>query len=139
MDTTTLAILGVIALFVIIALVTLGGRSSRVSRPTLGPLTPEAQYRFATRWDQVESRFVETPKEAVGEADALVLALLSERQHPLAENRLPNGVRKARREAVRGSMEGLRVAMLEYRGVVEEMLRPPADRVRIREGRRETA
>ena len=71
--------------------------------------------------------------------EALVLALLGERRHPLAENRLPAGVRKARRETSRGSTEGMRQAMLHYRAVVEEMARMPEDREQMLEGRRETA
>jgi len=39
------------------------------------------------------------PEEAVREADALALALLAERQHPLAENVLPKEMRRARRAA----------------------------------------
>jgi hypothetical protein len=140
MDTTTVVIVGVVVLMVIIALVVLAGRSRRASRPTLKPLTPEACDRYAAKWNQIESRFVEMPEEAVREADALVLAILGEREHPLAESRLPDGVRKARREAARGGTEGKRLAILHYRAVVEEMSRvSEVEREQLREGRRETA
>jgi hypothetical protein len=140
MDTTTVVIVGVVVLMVIIALVVLAGRSRRASRPTLKPLTPEARDRYGAKWNQIESRFVEMPEEAVREADALVLAILGEREHPLAESRLPDGVRKARREAARGGTEGKRLAILHYRAVVEEMSRvSEVEREQLREGRRETA
>jgi len=139
MDTTTLVVIGVIVLALIIAMVALGRRSTLAGRPALKPLTPEAHDRYVTRWDQVESHFVEAPQDAVAEADALVLALLGEREHPLAENMLPKGVRRARREASRGDTEAMRMAILRYRSVVEEMARMPVDREHIREGRRETA
>jgi hypothetical protein len=140
MDTTTVVIVGVVVLMVIIALVVLAGRSRQAGRPTLKPLTPEARDRYAAKWDQIESRFIEMPEEAVREADALVLALLGEREHPLAESRLPDGVRKARREAARGGTEGKRLAILHYRAAVEEMAREPeVERELLRDGRRETA
>lgn len=140
MDTTTLIIVGVIALLVIIALYALAGRSRRVAQPVLQPLTPEARDRYVTKWDQIEARFVEAPQEAVQEADALVLALLAERGHPLAENRLPERVRMARRQAAKSGTEGMRRAILYYRAVVEEMARvPEKDLERLRQGRRETA
>ena len=138
MDTTSWVIVGLIAGLLIITLLALGRRSQPAPRVDLAPLTPEARDRYVTRWDQVESRFVEAPDEAVREADALVLALLGEREHPLAEKRLPEGVRKARREAARGGTESLRMAMLYYRAVMEEMARTP-EVERMREGRRETA
>jgi hypothetical protein len=138
MDTTSWVIMGVVV-GLLIALIALRRRSGRMPRPTLVPLTPEAHDRYVTRWDQVEARFLDRPEEAVREADALVLALLGEREHPLAENRLPEGVRRARRQTSRGGTEGLRMAMLHYRGVVEEMARMPEASERMREGRRETA
>lgn len=140
MDTTTVVIVGVVVLMVIMALVVLARRSRQAGRPALKPLTPEARDRYAAKWDQIESRFIEMPEEAVREADALVLALLGEREHPLAESRLPHGVRKARREAARGGTEGKRLAILHYRAAVEEMARvPEVEREQLREGRRETA
>ncbi|TMB90506.1 MAG: hypothetical protein E6J37_00485 [Chloroflexi bacterium] len=140
MDITTLVIVGVIVL-VILMLVALGGRSRRSARPALRPLAPDATDRFATAWDRIESHFVDAPEEAVREADALALALLGEREHPLAEDRLPGEMRRARRAAAgkegRGT-EGLRMAMLHYRAVIEDMAGGPEHRERAR-GRREIA
>jgi hypothetical protein len=138
MDTTSWVIVGMVVGLLIIALLVVSRRSRPMPRANLRPLTLEAHDRYVTRWDQVESRFVEAPAEAVREADALVLALLGEREHPLAERWLPQGVRRARREGARGGTERLRIAMLHYRTVIEEMARIP-EAERTREGRRETA
>ena len=139
MDTATFVIVGLIALIVVMWLFALAGRSRGISRPALHPLTPEARDRYAAKWDQIESRFLEVPGEAVREADALILAMLGELGQPLAENRLPDGVRKARREASRGGTEHMRVAILHYRAVVAELGRLTEESERIAEGRRETA
>src|SRR6266571_1996161 len=111
MDTTSWVIVGVIAGLLIIALLAVSRRSRQLPRANLMPLTPEARDRYVVRWDQVESRFVEAPAEAV---------------------------REAGREGARGGTESLRMAMLHYRAVIEEMARIP-EAERMREGRRETA
>jgi len=125
MDVTSWVIVGVVAFMVVMILLALTGRTRRYSRPDLRPLAPEAVDRFAISWDRIESHFMDAPEEAVREADALVLALLGELGHPLADARLPNGVVSARRAAagkeVRGT-EGLRRAMLYYRGVIEDLV-----------------
>src|SRR4029077_6617153 len=124
MDITTLVIVGMAALVVIVMLVALAGRPQRVGRPSLRPLTPEAIDRYAANWDRIESHFLDAPEEAVREADARALALLGEREHPLADDRLPADMLRARRAAAgkdgRGT-EGLRRAMLLYRAVIEDM------------------
>jgi hypothetical protein len=139
MTQTNLVIPTVLAVFVILALVAIARRSGRTRRPLLSPLTTEARERYSERWDQIESRFVESPEESVAQADALALAVLGECDHPLAEKKLPDRMRKARREAARGGTEGLRLAMLEYRAVIEQMAHQQAPEDTAREGRRETA
>jgi hypothetical protein len=141
MDITALVIAGAFAVIVIMLLLALGGRGQGVTKPALRPLPPEALDRYAVAWDRIEGRFVEAPEDAVREADALVLALLGERQHPLEEGSLPKEMKRARRAAagkeVRGT-EGLRRALLHYRAVIEEMAVSPVERQRAR-GRREIA
>jgi hypothetical protein len=135
MDITTLVIGIVILLLGIVILMALRSRSVRGTRPALRPLPPEAVDRYAAAWDRVESHFMNAPEEAVREADALALALLGERQHPLADDRLPSEMRRARRAAagkeVRGT-EGLRRAMLHYRVVIEQMAVSPVEQERAR-------
>ena len=141
MDTTGLVIAGAFAVIVIMLLLALGDRGRGVTKAALRPLPPEALERYATAWDRIETRFVNAPEEAVREADALAVALLGERRHPLGEDKLPKEMRLARRAAagkeVRGT-EGLRRAMLHYHAVIEEMAVSPVERERAR-GRREIA
>jgi len=128
MQTSTLVILGVIVLLAIVALVLIAARSARMRHPALKPLSPEAQDRYVSQWDRIEAKFIDSPDEAVKEADALLLAMLGEREHPLAEEKLPRRMRKARGVAIgregRGGTEGMRQALLHYRAVVEEYGRP---------------
>jgi hypothetical protein len=142
MNSTTLVILGVIVLAVILIAVLMGRRSGWMRRPALRPLAPESVDRYGAHWDRIESHFVDAPEDAVKEADALALALLGEREHPLAEERLPAGMRKARRLATgrdgHGGTEGMRLAMLKYRAVIEEYA-GQGDRERNRDRRREIA
>jgi hypothetical protein len=139
-DSTALVIVGLVVLVVIVALIVLSRRSSVGGRLALKALTPEARDRYLARWDEIESRFLEAPEEAVREADALILAMLGEREHPLGHERLPEGMRKARKDASRGGTEGMRVAMLHYRAVMEEMAGvPDAGHEPMQRGRREIA
>lgn len=137
MTTTTLVIIGVIVLAVIVIAVLLATRSGRVGRPNLRPLSPESRDRYANQWDRIETRFVDAPEDAVREADALVLALLGEREHPLGEDRLPSRMQKARRlgsgREGKGGTEGMRQAMLEYRSVIEEYAGPTDEHETARE------
>ena len=141
MDITTLVIGVVIPLVGILILFGLRGRTGTVARPALRPLPAEAMERYAAAWDRIEAHFMNTPEDAVREADALALALLTERQHPLAEDVLPKEMLRARRAAAgkdgRGT-EGLRRAMLHYRAVIEQMAVSPVERERAR-SRREIA
>jgi len=131
MQTSTLVILGVIILLAVVALVLIAARSSRMRHPALKPLSPEAQDRYVSQWDRIEARFVDSPEEAVKEADALLLAMLGEREHPLAGEKLPRRMRKAREVATgrEAGTEAMRQALLHYRAVVEEYGRP-TERVR---------
>jgi hypothetical protein len=138
MDITTLAIGVVILILGIVILMALRGRAAQAPRPALRPLPVEAVDRYAAAWDRIESHFMNAPEDAVREADALALALLGERQHPLAEEQLPREMRRARRAAAgkegRGT-EGLRRAMLHYRLVIEQLAVSPVERERARSKR----
>ena len=141
MSTTTTVVLGIIILALIVITLVMATRSGRMRRPALKTLSPESRERYVTQWDKVESRFVDSPGDAVREADALLLAMLGEREHPLAEEKLPSNMRRARREAIgkegKGGTEGMRLALLHYRAVIEEYARPE-DREET-QGRREVA
>jgi len=128
MSSTVVFVLGTAVLAVIVLALVMAGRSGRARHPDLTPLAPDSRERYVTQWDRVESRFVDSPEDAVREADALLLALLGERQHPLLEEKLPAVMRQARREAIgregKGGTEGMRQALLHYRMVIEEYARP---------------
>jgi hypothetical protein len=136
---TNLVIPTVLAFFVILAIVVMARRSRRTRRSLLSPLTSEGRDRYSARWDQIQSHFVEAPKEAVAQADALVLAVLADCDHPLAEGQLPGRLQRARRQASRAGIESLRMAMLDYQAVLEEVAELPGRTEPTREGRRETA
>jgi hypothetical protein len=137
MTTTAIVIIGAVVLAVIVIAIVLASRSGMARRPSLRPLTDESRDRYANQWDHIETHFVDAPDEAVKEADALILAMLGERAHPLRDEKLPAGMQKARRLATgqegKGGTEGMRLAMLEYRRVMEEYAGPVAER-----GARET-
>lgn len=143
MDSTTLVIIGVIVLAVIVVLLVVAGMRSRggLGRPKLAPLSVEARDRYGAQWDKVEARFVDDPEGAVREADSILMGLLREREHPMGEQQLPARMKKARRLATgqdgKGGTEGMRQAMLEYRGVMEEYGRPTDERERVRDRDRE--
>jgi hypothetical protein len=141
LDPVTVLMDVVIALWflaVIVAVV----RAWQARPPRLAPLSPEDQNRFTSSWQRIAFRFVDAPRDAAREADALVLSVLMERGHPVRDDALPAGLRKARRWlALEGSdgTEALRQAMLHYRTVLNQMVGP---RSRVRDdadGRREMA
>jgi hypothetical protein len=141
MSTTSLVIIG-LALLVIVLILLFGGKGRSGRRIDMIPLASESRDRYLADWDRIEMRFVDAPVEAVREADALVMAVLRERRHPLEERRLPSDVQEARRDSsARGDKtEGMRRALLHYRVVMEKMVGAPVHPLRDdREGRREMA
>jgi FtsZ-interacting cell division protein ZipA len=48
----------------------------------LKPLAPEARERYVRRWQSTQTRFVDDPRGAVAEADALVQDVMEERGYP---------------------------------------------------------
>jgi hypothetical protein len=58
-------------------------RQKRVEEFDIQPLDPAERTRFASRWIAVQSRFVDDPKSALGEADELVTEVMSERGYPM--------------------------------------------------------
>ncbi|HXJ49513.1 MAG TPA: hypothetical protein VNF91_10125 [Candidatus Acidoferrum sp.] len=139
MSTTVLVIIGLTVVVILFVLV-LGSRGRGGGRVDMVPLSNESRDRYLADWDRIEMRFVDAPKEAVSEADALVMAVLRERRHPLEVHRLPKDVQEARRDASmeKGDRtEGMRQAMLHYRAAMERIVGAPVHTER--EGRREMA
>ena len=143
MDLTGLVV-DVVILLVIVAIVFSVARAwrTRPARARLTALPSEARARYVLAWERIEKRFMDAPEEAVQEADSLMTAMLGERGHPLAEDRLPHRLRRARAKLADGmrrhTTEDLRQALLDYRVVFGEMAGPET-REQVAEGRRETA
>lgn len=130
----------------------LRARQRRHAELTLTPLDPESRARYTAAWEEVQLRFVDTPAEAVGDADALVGRLIAERGYPTGDfdeqaahlsvehGRTLTRYREAheihlRNERGEASTEELRQAVVHYRALVAELLgtepvgaQPPAPR-----------
>jgi hypothetical protein len=126
-------------LAVIVAMV----RAWQARVPRLAPLSPEVRNQFVNSWHRITAEFVDAPREAVQQADALVVALLRERGRPVHRDQVPGPILEARnwvaRERTTGT-EALRQAMLNYRSMFTGSIgrRPPEqDQQKIR--RRELA
>lgn len=63
----------------------LADRRERRAQLDIRPLEPGARERYAERWQAAQRRFVDQPAQAVGEADALVSAVMSERGYPVSD------------------------------------------------------
>jgi hypothetical protein len=101
---------------------------ARLPRPT--PLSPEARNQFVNSWHRITAGFIDAPREAVQQADVLVLSLLREQGRPVQHDQFPKPIREARRwiasENTSGT-EALRQAMLHYRSIFTQSIgrRPP--------------
>jgi hypothetical protein len=126
MDTGTLVAILVVALVIVVVLFLVRAAGIGRSRPKLRPLTPESRDRYIHDWDEIETKFVEAPEQAVREAEALVMSVMRERGHPLTERDLPQEVQRAHRLGYtsKDRTEGMRQALLQYRAAVERMVGP---------------
>jgi len=61
-------------------------RRERHEQLEIRELEPEARERYAERWRGAQRTFVDQPAEAVGEADALVSEVMSERGYPVEDD-----------------------------------------------------
>jgi hypothetical protein len=139
MDTGMLVTIAVIVLAVVALLLILRAAGVGRNRPKLRPLSPSARMRYMNEWDQIETRFIDTPEQAVRQAETVVMSVLHERGHPLSDRDLPDEVKRAHKCAYgsRDRTEGMRQAMLHYRAVMERMVGPePTELEREEEQRR---
>jgi hypothetical protein len=119
------------------------GREERVEKLRLRNLSAGSRERFLARWAEVQSHFVDHPTAAVTEADELVSLLMLERGYPdgdfeqrsadisVNHPRLVQSFRTAHEIATRvgkddSSTEDLRVAMVQYRSLFDELVEVPA-------------
>jgi hypothetical protein len=138
-------------------------RQERVAALDIRPLTVAQQSRYQQQWRAVQTRFVDDPKGAVTDADALVEDAMRTRGYPVSDfdqraadlsvhhPRVVENYRAARDIAHRhrrgeATTEDLRQAMVYYRGLFEDLLEDrehadgePADREGADDARREAA
>ena len=122
--------------------VQLADREKRVEKLNIRDLDPMEHERFSKRWESVQSRFVDSPKGAVTEADDLVSALMKTRGYPVSDfdqrandisvvhPRVVENYRSAHEIALRvgkngASTEDLRTAVIHYRSLFEELMQVP--------------
>ncbi len=114
-------------------------REKRVEKFALRPLTPSDRERYAEDWAAIQRRFVDDPSNAVTQADTLVNTVLAARGYPIGdfEQRaadisvnyptLVQNYRSAREVMARHnqsqtSTEDLRLAMVNFRSLFDELL-----------------
>ena len=123
-----IAVVGIV-LIGLILMVVMGRRGTR-----LRPLPEGARERYAASWRAIEARFVDSPEDAVREADQLVASLARERGAPESRVSPPHAVVKD--ESAESMTEDLRLAMVQRRKTVKDLL---GDDPRDLRGRRELA
>ena len=118
-------------------------REKRVEKLNIRDLDPMEHERFSKRWETVQSRFVDSPKGAVAEADDLVSSVMKARGYPVSDfdqraadisvdhPRVVENYRSAHEIALRvgkdaATTEDLRTAMIHYRSLFEELVQVPA-------------
>jgi len=122
--------------------VKLANRQDRVEKLNIRDLDPVERERFSTQWESVQSRFVDSPRGAVAEADDLVSTLMKTRGYPVSDfdqraddisvdhPRVVENYRSAHHIALQvgkdgASTEDLRTAMIHYRSLFEELVQVP--------------
>ena len=120
----------------------LAEREARVKRLSIRELSHHEREEFAGAWRRQQARFVDDPRSAVVEADALVNRVMTARGYPVADfdtqadfasvdhGRVIGNYREAhaiaeRSRAGRASTEELRRAMICYRSLFEDLLGTP--------------
>jgi hypothetical protein len=120
----------------------LAERQKRIETLNIRNLDPMEHERFSKQWESVQSRFVDSPRGAVAEADDLVTSLMKTRGYPVsdfdqraadisvAHPRVVENYRAAHEIALRvgkdeATTEDLRTAMIHYCSLFEELVQVP--------------
>jgi hypothetical protein len=120
----------------------LADREKRVEKLKIRDLDSTEHERFSKQWESVQSRFVDSPKGAVAEADDLVSQVMKARGYPVSDfdqraadisvdhPRVVQNYRSAHEIALRVgkdevTTEDLRTAMIHYRSLFEELVQVP--------------
>jgi len=122
----------------------LRAREKQRAQFEIKPLPEETRLRFAAEWNEVQERFVDQPVEATTDADVLITDVMAARGYPMndfdsqaelvsvdhphtVENyRFAHAVRE-RSQTQQASTEDLREALLRYRSLFDELLRPDGE------------
>jgi hypothetical protein len=121
------------------AQVKLAAREKRIETLNIRDVDPTEREHFATRWESLQSHFVDSPKGAVTEADELVSSLMKTRGYPVSNfdqraadmsvdhPRVVENYRSAHETTLRigkdeTTTEELRTAMIHYRSLFEELI-----------------
>ena len=117
-------------------------RENRVEKLKIRDLDPTEHERYSKQWKSVQSRFVDSPKGAVAEADDLVSSVMKTRGYPVSDfdqraadisvdhPSVVENYRSAHEIALRlgkdqATTEDLRSAMIHYRSLFEELVQVP--------------
>jgi hypothetical protein len=117
----------------------LADREKRIEMLNIRDLDPMERERYAAQWQSIQSRFVDSPKGAVAEADDLVSSVMKARGYPVSEfdqraadisvdhPRVVENYRSGHAIALRvgkdqATTEELRTAMIYYRSLFEELV-----------------
>jgi len=117
-------------------------REKRIEKLNIRDLDAMEYERFSKQWQSVQSRFVDSPKGAVAEADELVTSVMKVRGYPVAEfdqraadisvdhPRVVENYRSAHEIALRvgkdaATTEDLRTVMIHYRSLFDELVQMP--------------
>jgi hypothetical protein len=120
----------------------LAAREKRVETLKIRDLDRVTREEFSGQWKALQSRFVDDPKAAITEADALLSAVMQARGYPVADfnqraadisvdhPRVVANYRSAHEIALRlekeqASTEDLRTALIHYRSLFEELVQEP--------------
>jgi hypothetical protein len=123
----------------------LADRQKRLSQLQIRPLTAQEQDQFHQDWQNVQARFVDQPPQALSEADRLVTHVLRARGYPTDNfnDRLdavsaayPGAIGSyrsaceimSRQGRVNLTTEDMRLAMVQYRRLFEELFKDTAER-----------
>jgi hypothetical protein len=114
-------------------------RERRHAEFGIKPISPMSRERHARHWELIQATFVDQPSKAVDEADRLVVSIMDERGYPRAgfderlsmlsvehgsvlhHYRAGHDIRGRHAES-QLSTEDLRVAMVHYRSLIEDLL-----------------
>ncbi len=97
-------------------------KPGRPEEPANAPLfAPEESQGYRTRWDGIQTGFVDEPRRAVEEADALVAQIMKQLAEVFARER--SELERQWDKGDRVSTEDLRVALRRYRSFFERLLK----------------